>query len=201
VEFSLESLFLQPGDHYINNPLLVSHSGTPPSLCYISTTPFTNPESLIRVALQLDFPIYERHCPLSPNDLCTHDVCPKALFCVIGFCKFVNKEPTFVPIPATPQPIHEFVCDGCGEDRGRCREGCSSFLEEHTGYWVFAWDRYSRSFKQERIPLDNYNPFHHGFFSYKSWRNTQVDAKWKHQDWEKAQSARKKVCQEDSPTL
>jgi hypothetical protein len=51
------------------------------------------------------------------------------------------------------------------------------FLKSTQDIGFLAWDRYSRSFKQERIPLDNYNPFHHGFFSYKSWRNTQVDAK------------------------
>jgi hypothetical protein len=197
----LESLFLQPGDHLIDTPSPPVEPLQPLSgLCYISnhTAQDIDPDLILETAIKCDFPIYETRCPLSPRKICTHEDCPKKQFCIVGYCKFVNGKPTYEPLPALPTPIHELVCKGCAEPRGRCEENCTTYAEEHTGYWAYRWNRKERQFKEERVPEEYYNPFYHGYFSYKSWRKEQVDAKRKHRDWDTEQKQKKQATSTDS---
>ncbi len=99
--------------------------------------------ALFQHTLITDFPFFETRCGLSPMTVCAHpnSTCKKAHISLVGYAYYEpNRAHTFMPIPCRLEPIHDYVCNGCGVPKGRCREECSSFLEELTRYTVFQWD-------------------------------------------------------------
>ena len=88
-----------------------------------------------------------------------------------------NKFPThtFIPLPYNPQPVFEYLCQGCGETRENCEEACQTFVEELAEFRVCYWDFYSSHFAKTTIQVQDLKPEKHGYFSYKVYKDNQQE--------------------------
>jgi hypothetical protein len=153
----------------------------------------TSPDVILLQAFRCDLPLFEKRCSLSPDTVCAHpENCRKAEISLRGYYHYQNHIYTFRPLPSPPTPIFEYVCSGCAQPVGRCREQCSTYAQELTSYTVYEWSLNQRDFIEKVIHKDLLSPRYHGYFSYKHWRDTQAGAKRKHRDWEKEQANKRR---------
>jgi hypothetical protein len=112
------------------------------ALFLVNSTNSGNYHHILRSALSVDFPFFEPCCELSPLTFCEHPhiLCKKSKLSLIGFTKYIDGTHKFQPLPLEPEPIFAFVCQGCGVQKGLCKEECSLYAEEIIGYKVYVWD-------------------------------------------------------------
>jgi hypothetical protein len=89
---------------------------------------------------------------------------------LIGYAKHIDGTHKFQPLPLEPEPIFAFVCQGCGVQKGLCKEECSLYAEEIIGYKVYVWDLNQRDFRVTQVKREDYDTLKHGYFSYKVWK-------------------------------
>src|SRR5258706_2037651 len=158
--------------------------------------------TLFQHALITNFPFFETWCELSPMTVCAHPLqtCRKAHISLVGYAFYKpNRAHTFNPIPCRPEPIHDYVCNSCGVPKGRCREECSSFLEELTRYTVYQWDIRAQQFIERVVTVTEYNPLYHGYFSYHLWRKEIREIEAKRREKRKRKESDEPL-EEDQPT-
>jgi hypothetical protein len=109
------------------------------ALFLVNSTNSGNYHHILRSALSVDFPFFEPHWELSPLTFCEHPhiPCKKSKLSLIGFAKYIDRTHKFQPLPLEPEPIFAFVCQGCGVQKGLCKEECSLYTEEIIGYKVY----------------------------------------------------------------
>ena len=162
------------------------------SLSLFNYTSDLNFHALLRRALTCNFPFFETRCELSPQTICDHPhiSCRHAKIALIGYALYQEGTYTFEPLHEEPQPIFDFVCNGCAETRQHCTEGCRSFLEELVGYRVYYWDHRTRRFEDKVIGKNEYDPLFHGYFSYRLWKEEQKEIEAKRREKRKQQKDR-----------
>lgn len=112
-------------------------------------------------ALTTDFPYYEPHCKISPGTVCSHPLtpCHKASLCQIGYTVYdkETKLHDFVGLLADPKPVVEFCCFRCGVKKEKCKEQCSSYIQELVGYKVWEWLVTKKQYHHITIEADQFN--------------------------------------------
>jgi hypothetical protein len=142
------------------------------ALFLVNSSDKGNYHHILRSALSVDFPFFEPRCELSPLTFCEHPhtPCKKSKLSLIGYAKYIDGAHKFQPLPLEPEPIFAFVCQGCGVQKGHCKEECSLYAEEIIGYKVFTWDLQQRDFRITQVKKEDYDTLKHGYFSYKVWK-------------------------------
>ena len=146
------------------------------------------PKQALIEAFTSDFPSFHYCCDLASdtNNQCqSPSNCPKAILSLTGYYLYYEDGHKHYKLPATPEPIFEFLCHSCAEKHADCTEGCTAYAKELWGYTVWVWDLIERDFREIVIKRNLLNPRIHGFFNYKSWRAEQTGSKRKHRDWER----------------
>ena len=126
----------------------------------------------LRCAITYDFPFFEDRCELSPRTLCDHPYsgCKHKKTSLVGYAQYnpcLEPRHEFVPLPFDPQPIFQYVCVSCKEEKDDCTKQCSSYALELVKYKVCFWNIYTWRFSEQIIKESDYKPELHGYFSYR----------------------------------
>jgi hypothetical protein len=142
------------------------------ALFLVNSTNPGNYHHILRATLSVNFPFFEPRCELLPLTFCEHPhiPCRKSKLSLISYAKNIDGTHKFQPLPLEPEPIFAFVCQGCGVQKGLCKEECSLYAEEIIGYKVYVWDLVQRDFCITQVKKEDYDMLKHGYFSYKVWK-------------------------------
>ena len=130
--------------------------------------------------LTFDFPFFEDHCELSHWTLCDHPYssCRHWKTSLVGYMWYnphLELQHKFVPLPFDPQPIFQYICNGCKEEKDDCTKQCSSYTLELVKYKVCKWNIYTQWFSEEIIKESDYKPELHRYFSYRVYQETHQE--------------------------